>query len=440
MKNIKNLVIAALAAGTVASASAGTVTYISGSTAFRSSANTALQAFATNNGGALVASDNATLTKSSYVLWNWTNAQGTNYINVHWNGSEAGIQSAAGPVSGTNAKTVNFYSTNTTGGLGGASSSLATNYAVTAIAFSDTFQSTSIFHGTVGGVSYSTLAVPTNTTSGKIGVVAFNWVASAGFPGTNMSTQIADYVLGSGNVPVALFTGNSADTNKGCYLLGRNIDSGTRLQALAIPAYGTTIPVLQYAVGTNFTMSNGIATITGTAATNSIFTYPIETINGVTSTDPGNSGYSSGGTLCSFMTNFYAVGTSLNVGVVTASNTLSIDDYSASAYTSTNFLIGYAGTSDANSYVTNSGSNNLIKLAYNGVVNSTTAIQQGQYTFWGYEHMYFGASTNANAVLVGTTVSASIQNTTTASLSPNVQLSSMVAGVLVDGGTVSPLY
>ena len=436
MKNIKNLILAALAAGTVASASAGTTTYISGSTAFRASANVAIAQFASNNYGAIVASDNATLTSAGNLLCSWKTSSGstaTNFIDVHWNGSEAGIQSAAGPTTGTNAKTVGFISTNSTGTV---SSSTATNYFVSSACFSDTYQSTSIFHGTVNGVSYSQLTAPANTTEGVVGVVAFNWVASAGFPATNMTTQVANYLLAGGNIPLAMFTGNSNDTVSGIWLLGRNIDSGTRLTALAESAYGTTVPVIQYAVGTNYTTNaNGTVTITGTSATNNIFQYPIETINGISSQNVGNSGYGSGGTLCGFMNTFYATGASFKTGT---------SGTSPSPYTGSNFLVGYAGTSDANGK-TNATNTSLIKLNWNGVANSTTAIAQGQYTFWGYEHLYLGASAVADDRTVCLGVSTLIQNTPTTAatgttLTPNVNLNDMVVGRSVDGGIVYPNY
>lgn len=435
MKNIKSLLVAALAAGTVASVSAATTTTISGSTAFRASANVAIAQFASNNYGALVAWDNASLTSAGNILCTWKASSGsttTNYINVHWNGSEAGIQSAAGPTTGTNAKTVGFISTNSTGLV---SSSAATNYFVSSACFSDTYQSTSEFHGTFQGVTYSTLVAPANTTDGVVGVVAFNWVASAGFPSTNMTTQLANYFLSSGNIPVAMFTGNSNDAVSGAWLLGRNIDSGTRLTTLAEAGYGTTVPVIQYAVGTNYTMSNGIATITGSTATNNIFQYPVEVINGVSSVAVGNSGYGSGGTLCGFMTNRYASGASFFTGT---------NGTSASGYTSNNYLVGYSGTSDANGK-TNATTNSLIKLNWNGFANSTTAIAQGQYTFWGYEHLYKGASANADDSTVCVGVATIILNTpttggATVSLTPNVNLNDMVVGRNVDGGVVYPNY
>jgi len=87
----------------------------------------------------------------------------------------------------------------------------------------------------------------------------------------------------------------------------------------------------------------------------------------------------------------------------------------------------------------------LIKLNWNGVANSTTAIAQGQYTFWGYEHLYLGASATANDRTVCLGVSTIVQNTPTTAasgvtLTPNVSLNDMVVGRSVDGGSVYPNY
>jgi len=247
-----------------------------------------------------------------------------------------------------------------------------------------------------------------------------------------MTTQVANYLLAGGNIPLAMFTGNSNNAVSGVWLLGRNIDSGTRLTALAESAYGTTVPVIQYAVGTNYTMSNGVATISGSTVTNNIFQYPIETINGVSSQFVGNSGYSSGGTLCGFMTNSYATGASFKTGT---------NGTSPSPFTGNNYLIGYAGTTDANGKT----SGGLVKLNWNGVANTTTAIAQGQYTFWGYEHLYLGASATADDRTVCVGLSTIIQATPTTAqtgvtLTPNVSLNDMVVGRSVDGGVVFPNY
>jgi hypothetical protein len=410
------------------------LTTISGSTAFRAAANVAIAQFASNNYGGLVAYDNPTLTSAGNILCTWkTNAgsASTNYITVHWSGSEAGIQSAAGPATGTNAKTVGFISTSATGLV---SSNSATNYYVSSLCFSDTYQSTSIFHGKVQGVTYSTLLAPSNTQDGVIGVVAFNWVASAGFPSTNMTIQLANYILASGNIPVAMFTGLASDQTSGAWLIGRNIDSGTRLTALAESTYGTTTPVYHYAVGTNYSITNGLAVISGATNTNNIFPYPIETINGIVSTFVGNSGYSSGETLCELMTKRYASGASFKTDT---------NGTSPSWYTGSNYLLGYASTSDANAH-TNATSNNLIKMNWNKVSNSTTAIAQGQYTFWSYEHLYIGASAGADDRTVANGISAIIQNTPTTggavSLTPNVNINDMVVGRSVDGGVIYPNY
>jgi hypothetical protein len=91
----KTMLAAALAAIAIGSASAETI-YITGSTAFRGAANTKINDYITGTlSGSLVAKDNATLTKAGNLVWK----AGDNYYVAAWSGSEAGIQSVAGPVS-----------------------------------------------------------------------------------------------------------------------------------------------------------------------------------------------------------------------------------------------------------------------------------------------------------------------------------------------------
>lgn len=334
-----SLLVAALAAISIGSASAETI-YLTGSTAFRGSANAALGNYSTNNGGHILAQDNATLGSAGNLLLSFTNGTGTNLIDVHWSGSEAGIQSVAGPTTGTNAAKIGFFATNATGinsSVGNSTSAQNTNSQVAQLTFADTYQATSIFNGSVQGVSYSSLS-GFDGADGILGVVSFNWIGSKNISAGNLTANLANALLSSGTLPLALLTGNSADKTNGVYLMGRNFDSGTRLTTLAETGYGTRIQVLQYKFN----------------STNSITPYPIETIDGISSVALGNSGYSSGGTLCGFFTNTYATGT--NLVVDTNGNV-------ASGYTGTNFLVGYAGTSDANGQ-TNNG---LVELTYDGV-------------------------------------------------------------------------
>lgn len=404
MKHTKSLLVAALAALSIGSASAETI-YVTGSTAFRSSANAALTNFVSQNGGTLLAWDNATIGSAGNLLLNYTNATGTNLIDVHWSGSEAGIQSVAGPTNGTNAAKIGYFATNASGLT---SSAANTNSQVGNLTFADTYQSTSVFNGTYGGVSYASL------TDNKVGVVSFNWVASVGCGAANIQPNTAQQLLAAGTVPVAMLTGNSADKTNGVYLVGRNIDSGTRLTTLAESGYGVSTTVVQYQV-------NGTTNLTA---------YPIETINGISSASLGNSGYSSGGTLCGFMTNSYSVGAALTV--VDNSGTTN-----SSVYTGSNFLVGYAGTSDANGK-TNGG---LIKLNYSGVACSTNAIAIGQYTFWGYEHLLYNNSTaSTTAKALATSLKTKLLATPTSTLTPNVNLNDMLVGRNVDGGAIYNNY
>ena len=90
------MLAAALAALAVGSASAETI-YITGATAFRSGANTAINKFITNsaNGaaGTLLASDATDIKKAGNAVWE----KGGDYYVACWTGSEAGIQTLAGP-------------------------------------------------------------------------------------------------------------------------------------------------------------------------------------------------------------------------------------------------------------------------------------------------------------------------------------------------------
>jgi hypothetical protein len=403
-----SLLMAALAAISIGSASAETI-YITGSTAFRSSANAAIQTFATANGGSILAQDNATLGSAGNLLVNYTNASGTNLIDVHWSGSEAGIQSVAGPATGTNAAKIGFFATNATGtnsSGGNSTSAQNTNSQVAQLSFSDTYQATSQFNGTLLGVSYASLS-GFDGADGIVGVVSFNWIGSKNITATNITANFANQLLASGTVPLALLTGSSADKTNGVYLVGRNIDSGTRLTTLAEAGFGTKSTVYQYKY-------NSAA---------SIQPYPIEVIDGISSSTLGNSGYSSGGTLAGLMTNVLAAGSSL------ATDT----NGTTSAYTGSNFLVGYAGTSDANGQT----ANGLVKFSYDGVASSTNAIAQGQYTFWGYEHLYVSASASTAAKAVATGLGAGILATPTSSLTPNVNLNDLVVGRNGDG---SPVY
>ena len=443
--NIKNSILAAaLAAGVMGAATATPlpVVYISGSTAFRGPANQALINYVTNTPGGtnnLLAIDNSAIASAGNMLLSVSN--GAALIKVAWNGSEAGNQSAAGPATGqSNAATFSYYTNTATGWTNAVSTNNSKNDVHTAdLAFSDTYQSTSLYIGKLGlyngqTVNYATLK-GFDGGDGIVGVVGFTWAGSKGISSNAVvNFQNARYLMANGLAPLALFTGGSNDWNTGCFLLGRNVDSGTRLTTMAETGYGVRGSVVQFAVATGFNGgttngSSSAATLVGTNQFTNIIAYPEEVINGVDSKSPGNSGYSSGGTLCGFLTNTY--GSGANFTYVDAG--LSTNN---AAFSGSNYLIGYAGVTDASSKV----ASGLQDLAYNGQFYSTNGIANGVYTFWGYEHLYVSGNASSFATNLAPVLGANITNTPTANLLGNVALSSMNASRSVDGGVVSYNY
>jgi len=398
MKNVIKSLLAITAVASMGSASAETI-YMSGATAFRSVANTAIRSYCNANGGSIIASNNATWSKADRFVGSFTNGGSTNFITVAWSGSEGGIQSAAGPRSGDNAVNNTFWGINASGTNSGTTISAPAD-----LAFSDTYQGTSLFNGDYNGRTYAQLEGHDGG-DGVVGIVSFCWVASAGCPITNVTSMAAQNIIVAGNAPVALFTGNSNHETQGVFLIGRNSDSGTRLATFGECGIGATRNPQQYKYN---------------SSTN-IELYPEETINGEYA-GPGNSGYNSGSLVSGSMTNTLGVGSALKV------------DGASSTYSS-NYLIGYSGVSDANST-----GGTLKKLTYNGVDSSTDNIANGSYTFWTYEHLYANPDASALARSVASSIGSSLRNSLTPSVTPNVGYKNMRVGRNGDGLGISQDY
>jgi hypothetical protein len=271
----KTMLAAALAALAIGSASADTI-YITGSTAFRKAANTAINDALTTGGatGTLVARDAADWGAGN-VVWKADNSN-TNFVVVYWSGSEAGIQSVAGPDSVTLKAPYNVLSTNKTvytnvvkpTGLGGTWSGVAGNWtnskvvtnvvsdaiasqpnklsfwdptqtftadtnklasgtiakvsAVAQIAFSDTYQASSAFGGGRTVAFFGTNNIdPTVTNAGTVGikVAAQRSVICASNTYSTITNDIQVGIVGFGFVTSAnavLKNGGSFDgTNTG---------------------------------------------------------------------------------------------------------------------------------------------------------------------------------------------------------------------------------
>lgn len=468
----KHLLIAALAALSIGSASAQTI-YITGSTAFRTAANKALfTALGTNNIAATDKSARDASDAGNLLFTNVTVNGSTVDVVVAWSGSELGIRTVA---SGTNNLGIPFYSkakmasNGTTfpaySMAGGNMNTLVVNsntiLAKGDIAFSDTYQGASVYPaGGVGpdGYTYKSL------TGTRVGVVPFTFAGSKGFPVQDITTSIFDDLAKNGNVTLNQFNGdtNSSGTNAKVWLMGRNPDSGTRVTTLMVAKTGRTTALTQWTptTGSEYTWSNTVSqVVTNTTATN-IFTNgvadwtniatatkivsiakSIATTNYGISISAGNSGESSGGTLCGYLINTFLT----NVAVS-----------GASRGSAGNYAVCYAGVSDATGKYTTG----LVPLKYNGVagrhfttnpiagITSTnldegyTNIISGKYPFWSYEFiMTDNTATNASTVTnLASTLVANITNkpSTSSDLAPNISLSEMKVQRTSDGGAITP--
>ena len=409
MKTLKILLAVAAALITVATASAQTRVYITGSTAFRTAAVTEINNFLgvtptawDGNSSGVTSSTNANV-----QIW----VTGTYIVKSSWSGSSGGIQTVAGAPH----LNVRFLADVGTNGVvagsnnndpRGASSTNAEPH-VPDIAMSDVFQGGSPFNGTVSGVAYSTL------TDNKVGVVTFRWTASNGFPATNMTPQIAQYLYTNvGVAPLSLWTGSAADASKVVYAGGRDPDSGTRGTSFAETGIGIFAGVQQWQP---INVSGGVI--------GDIQLYNPETINGITYPQ-GQGGESSGSSLRAFLNNTFSA---------TAAG-----EYNGA---STAYLMAYLGVSDSNSAI--GAGIPAVGLTYNGIAFTQGAVENGQYTFWGYEHLMYagnldGSNVNGGKLFFANGVKNGLLGETDAQLSPNCKLANMQVSRSADGGNVSP--
>ena len=209
--------------------------------------------------------------------------------------------------------------------------------------------------------------------AGVVGVVAFEWIVgnistSSDIP-TNIDQQTAHSLMSNGFVAQSQLTGTntSADSANYFYFTGRNEDSGTRIEYLQESQTGVQNPVIQYAINS--------ATAPGGAVANA-FVFPITSLN----TEPsivwnvaGHSGYASGGNVAATLE-----------GAESATPFVFSDGSQAFGNSGASYFISSLGVTDAEGAV-GLGAH---RLSYGGVPFSISAIQNGQYAAWSYEHAY----------------------------------------------------
>ncbi len=426
MKLYSKFTLSLLALITAATLNAQTKVYLTGSTAYRGAVHTAIQnifdsppTFAFSNNASSVGGANQAIFNG--------NIGGNPYqISTSWSGSEAGIQTVADAT-----QNVNYIADGTVGTLSPGTSVAAGSEAHHPdVAMSDTFQSTSQFNGTFNGVTYASLTESPGTSAGHgspVGIVPFKWCANNGATVTGVTSQMLRTLYSGGKIPLALFTGASADETKPVIALGRNPDSGTRLTAFAESGIGALSTVKQFQPQD----SAGALVKTTSATITKFVNWPAETINGV-AVATFNSGYSSGGDLSKAMRAVTSDPVSVTIGATTKT-------YSAANLT----RIAYLGTGDADSNLL-AGAGAGVELYYNGVTlgnvagdyNTVTALTEGKYTFWGFEHLLYNGSTIAAPVQTAADKLATQLHDTDAV----VKLSNMKVTRATDGANVTANY
>lgn len=409
MKLFKTITGGLLGLALVSSVQADT-TRITGSTAFRSNASTAIQnifdagtltfAYLDNTSGT------GTISNSSAAIFKGNVGGVATTIKTHWSGSEGGIQTVAGP-----SFTVTYFA-DSTPTLPPPGNKLPNNTVLTDasrpdVAMSDAYQASSKFKGRFRQVNYETLNSTVTTPglpSGQVvGVVQFKFVASNSAPAglTNITSQNARDLFSTGKMALSLFTGVGADETFSIYATGRDFDSGTRLTALAEVGLGAQANVKQYQP-----LKGGVLATTccGTLDGPPFKIWPAGSVNGVPY-GIGNGGYNSG--------------SELTGGIANATN-------------GNTAFITYLGLSDATTAI----GNGAHELNYNGIHYSQTAVQEGQYTFWGYEHLYYRDSTPAGIKSIADKVALQIFNID----APAPHYNDMRVSRSIDGGTVTQLF
>jgi hypothetical protein len=337
------LLAAALTLGSASLSYAQTV-YITGSSAMRSIVYSAIIAPGTlftaaptttvyDDGGA----PNAAGANWMGFVGTATAANGGGALTVkcHWSGSEAGIHDVASGLS------ENFIDDAEMNGMdNGTSVPSSPVSAPVDIAMADNNQTFSLYSVKKGFTNVKTNA--------EVGVITFTWVRNPGvWTGGNMSSsqfRQAETVSSISSCPLAVFTGNAADTTSYVYVSGRDNQSGTRVNSFGDTGYGIFTAANQIEMDTAGNMQQ------------------VPPLSGIYF---GDFGFSSGGTLA---------------GTMGANTTAATDQIrSVSGYS----VVAYLSRGDANTAI----GKGAVEISYNGVAQSTANVLEGTHTLWGNEYI-----------------------------------------------------
>jgi len=404
MKSLKSFALSGALLASFASSAFATTQFVEivGAPAFRQDSNTNIAAYVAAHSGGLTAttgptSGSADVTSASANQW-LIPGGGTGgadlEIDASFTGSTAGFESVA---SGT---ITQKFITHNTGSIGTPSVSVSTSTGETAyqpqITLSDTFQATTPFNGTktfYGGAS-NTLpftATYATLTNNQLGIEPYRWVASPGAAAaglTNITTAQAQALYKNGQLPLAFFTGNSADEGKWVYGLSRDPGSGARLVVQTEIGLGATAKLTIYQPTiTGGSVDSSGNRVSGTDSTDAFDSVPVAPAEKIPSTGiwavAGNSGYAKFGTPSDQLGLLLAITSTPPSGAI---------------------FVTYLNIADS----TEAEAAGAQELSYNGNTYSLAALQEGKYSFWSYEGLFSGtlsapASTVAAALESGWT-------------------------------------
>jgi hypothetical protein len=344
---------------------------------------------------------------SNQIVVTGGNIGGTNVtIYGSWDGSTSGNQSVANtPPATISAFKVAFI--NISGSSPGVDTNLS-NLQYPEINLSDTKQNSLPFNGTTTVTSPTTSYVTlTEAPTTSPAVTGFEFLANKGAPSSlnNITTNLAQELFTSDyGVPLAFFSASVSDTGTIVYPVGRDIGSGSRYIMDAETGIGTAndASVVQFTPA----VSGGVISDIVDNPSNG------GTINDI-SFNEGNGGYSS---------------TTLEEVPLEATSTASVG-----------YVIGYLTDSDA----ATAAAAGAVPLTWNGVPYSVAGIQQGQYTYWSYLHVYYNNTNNylTNLSPIAVTFANDLAlKLSTDVISGSILSSSLKVGRLNDGALVTPNY
>lgn len=360
MKLTSSLICGALALTICNSYAATRVFNITGATAFRASANSAIisilggagttQYAYTGTSG--VAGTNLAIFKGTMAAFPGDEI----FVRVRWSGSTQGILDVA------NQANISFLKTTVTMSTAGTNNGGAAGDQETAVAqwsFSDVDKALS------EKPNYA-------FAGGPVGVVPFMFLAGEGAPATlnNMTDQLHDQLWSTGQLPIAFFTGDTADETT-VLATGRNNGSGTRATILAETKYGAFTNVVQFGATTSGTRTDA---------------YPTGRLLAVSELSNG--------------------GNSSNSGVRELLTRRS-DDLTFNGDPIDAIFVSYLTISDANSAITEGAK----EMKYNGVAFSADNVKKGAYSLWGYQQFYRDSDATAQEISFDTAFRAAIPAT-----------------------------